>query len=597
MLEVFKKLNINNFPSVLVPSIMSLITNKPIVVAIDFGTSFSGIAFAHISDPKSVIFSAPSAEPGQVKVPTSLLRLSDGNWLFGNEAERRYYQELMKHIHQRGQAPAEKYTSLQFFKGYKLKLKDLNGSQSLDSVTVSAMNGEEQSLLTLVFLSLWFLKNHALERIRKSGIISQLENVENSIQWVVTIPAIWNDFAKSFMRKAAVIAGLIHCDDSSNLILALEPECAAIACHLGSSISSKELFNQEGRRCLVVDCGGGTIDLALCEVQSLSPFQLSVVQSPQGKEVGGEEINLSFKCLLHDLLKDTFNSESTLPLAFHNILREFERFKCRCKLYCTNEDDDSNDLEECIVNLREVLDDPQELVSLIDEFNSSFHDGEGVRLPQGPENDNGYLRLGKEIMSFLINPTLESIRQEIIQSMKTTPTCDYILLVGGFGSSDIVFNAMKKSFSDRISIFAPPIFPTPQAAILKGAVLYGFQSSSIISTRVARHTYGIKMYPDRFRKIVSVGELLPEGHEVEIWGIPVYPDQFTIEWKVLVTSKVDPIYAHEALELGKVMAYCPPGDDIRERKQKIKLKFGGTEITTEIVNMEGTTYFGKISTK
>jgi molecular chaperone DnaK (HSP70) len=569
----------------------TLMSNKPVVVAMDFGTSSSGIAFAHSRDPSSVIFSAPCAESGQIKVPTVLLRLNDGNWLFGNEAEQRYHQELMKHIHTRGLSPAEKFTSMQFFRGYKMTLKDLDGSDSFDSIMASAANGDQQPLLTLVFLSLWFLKNHALDRIRKTGLLENEDVASSAIQWVVTIPAIWNDFAKAFMRKAAVIAGLIDCEDSSDLILALEPECAAIACHLKSSSSLGGHLLREGVRFLVVDCGGGTIDLAGCEVNSLVPFQMSVIQSPQGCEGGGENVNQAFKWLLNNLLKDTFNNEATMPLAFHNIMKDFERLKCSLQL-----SSNKRDSVKCMINLREILDDPSELEGLIQDFNNSQREC-GINLPIGLENRNGYLILEREALEFLFQPTLVSIQQEITKSLKLMPSLDFILLVGGFGSSDPVFHTINEHFGAEVSIYSPPIIPTPQAAILKGAVLYGFQPSSVVLSRVAHHTYGIKMYPNRFRKIITVGDLLPVGHEVEVWGIPVYPDQFMIEWKLLVTSKVNPLYAHEALELGKVTAYCPPGEKLRDRKQRIKLKFGGTEITTEIVNTEGTSFFGKLTIK
>lgn len=46
-----------------------------------------------------------------------------------------------------------------------------------------------------------FLKNHFLDRLKgqdSSSIVG-----EDMIHWVLTVPAIWSDKAKQFMRKAA----------------------------------------------------------------------------------------------------------------------------------------------------------------------------------------------------------------------------------------------------------------------------------------------------------------------------------------------------------------------------------------------------------
>lgn len=48
--------------------------------------------------------------------------------------------------------------------------------------------------------SIKYLKDHFLKQIKKNGISIR----SNEIRWVLTVPAIWNDSAKFFMRKAAV---------------------------------------------------------------------------------------------------------------------------------------------------------------------------------------------------------------------------------------------------------------------------------------------------------------------------------------------------------------------------------------------------------
>ena len=49
----------------------------------------------------------------------------------------------------------------------------------------------------------------------------------NNIKWVVTIPAIWEEFEKNIMMEACIKAGLIKEEDDKSLFFALEPEAAS----------------------------------------------------------------------------------------------------------------------------------------------------------------------------------------------------------------------------------------------------------------------------------------------------------------------------------------------------------------------------------
>ena len=54
--------------------------------------------------------------------------------------------------------------------------------------------------------------------------------VKTKIRWVLTVPALWSEEHKFFMRRAAEDAGIIEDQNSSNLLLSLEPEGASIQC-------------------------------------------------------------------------------------------------------------------------------------------------------------------------------------------------------------------------------------------------------------------------------------------------------------------------------------------------------------------------------
>lgn len=72
------------------------------------------------------------------------------------------------------------------------------------------------------------------EYLESTHRVARTLNVPAPDRWVLTVPAIWDDEARSFMRHAAELAGLGGAspesdDRPSRLTLALEPEAAAIA--------------------------------------------------------------------------------------------------------------------------------------------------------------------------------------------------------------------------------------------------------------------------------------------------------------------------------------------------------------------------------
>lgn len=52
--------------------------------------------------------------------------------------------------------------------------------------------------------SIRYLKNHLLNHLKKKSVANLIGGEDDEyIHWVLTIPAIWNDRAKQFMREAA----------------------------------------------------------------------------------------------------------------------------------------------------------------------------------------------------------------------------------------------------------------------------------------------------------------------------------------------------------------------------------------------------------
>ena len=101
---------------------------------------------------------------------------------------------------------------------------------------VKSIDGREMPLMAVISESLKFISNRAIIKLEEQ--IGKVMN-KKKIRWVLTVPALWSEEHKLFMRKAAVEAGIIDHSSSTQLLLCLEVLILLI-------LSLKELvFNAE----------------------------------------------------------------------------------------------------------------------------------------------------------------------------------------------------------------------------------------------------------------------------------------------------------------------------------------------------------------
>ncbi|NWW20486.1 HS12B protein, partial [Falcunculus frontatus] len=187
------------------------------VVAIDFGTSYSGYCFSLASGTDQIRQVYWGNEHGlkTPKTPTCIL--------FNQKQEFKYfgYDAVMKYK----SLPSSQADSWYFFENFKMQLYDRTVTADME---LKASNGKLVPALTVFSESLRYLKEHALNTIKEASFQSVYD--EEEITWVLTVPAIWSAAAKQFMRLAAKEAGIISDMISENLIIALEPEAASLWC-------------------------------------------------------------------------------------------------------------------------------------------------------------------------------------------------------------------------------------------------------------------------------------------------------------------------------------------------------------------------------
>lgn len=246
---------------------MTSLSKPRVVVGLDFGTTYSGFAFAHISDPEKVyaFYEYPRSGGGGDRNYCKTLTGSyykqqgvGGAWQFkswGYPARTECGKDVQ--AYRKAQL---KGGSLQPFEGsyitrFKLHLATPDmGSSSAKELPPG---------LTVNVLITDYLREMGAFILRTLQSHYDPNMTTNAIQWCVTVPSIWNNAAKAVMRKCVFDAGLVDRTSPHPLIMVLEPEAASFACH-------KNLVEQKirvGDKMLVADIGGGTADIVVQEVQ------------------------------------------------------------------------------------------------------------------------------------------------------------------------------------------------------------------------------------------------------------------------------------------------------------------------------------------
>ncbi len=104
---------------------------------------------------------------------------------------------------------------------------------------------------------------------------------KSSVQWILTVPAIWSDYAKEMMKEAATAAGIRLEGTVDHLLIVTEPECASIIArqHI------KDL-DKVGTKYIMLDLGGGTADIA--SHKSIGNGKFEQIFAPDGGDWGSK---------------------------------------------------------------------------------------------------------------------------------------------------------------------------------------------------------------------------------------------------------------------------------------------------------------------
>ncbi|KAE8370946.1 hypothetical protein BDV27DRAFT_140170 [Aspergillus caelatus] len=401
-----------------------------ILVGLDFGTTFSGIAWA-LEGPVDEL-EVISAWPGggnrtTVKVPSVIS--CDGQSTHWGYQVRPFVEAFrgIKLLLDEGQE--NKYTP-------SLASKALLRKYKTDAVQVMA-----DYLKHLVEYAKSILQ-------RRFGIPAQHMN----LRFTLTVPAVWSDKAKDRTMNAAIKANIRPQD----ITLVSEPEAAALYALRSiqpNSIAKNDVF-------IVCDAGGGTVDLISYQIKTLEPLVLTEVTEGTGRICGSMLLDHRFEELLRDRMGVNY---ATLSSKSKEAALSY--WQDRVKPNYTGKLDYDYANVDYFVPLPGVTDDPTIPI------------------------EDGFFQLSSDDVEHIFEPIVRDVEELIAEQVASITRLGFaIVLVGGFGSSEYLLRRLRKA-NPTVTVLQPP---NAWSAVVSGAVYRGLEGNQV-ECRVARRHYGIEI--------------------------------------------------------------------------------------------------------
>ncbi|KAL2838888.1 hypothetical protein BJY01DRAFT_219624 [Aspergillus pseudoustus] len=436
-----------------------------LIVGIDFGTTFSGVAFAFATNNEAredIITEWPGAGTHtKQKIPTVL-----------------YYDQYQEVV---GWGPdianalaptGYPKQGVQKVEWFKLQLM-LSGNTYIDPINLPPLPpGKSEIDVAADYL---FKLRQAMRAQLQKTLGEVFTREERNIKYYLTVPAIWNDAGKAATRAAALQAGFLRDENDNRLTLISEPEAAALFCAKTGLLNLKV-----GDAILIVDCGGGTVDLIAYEVEEEQPFSVAECTAGSGDSCGSTALNRNFSNILRAKIRKMKlpDGSRTAGKVYAKCIMDFEN---RIKA------DFRNNGQKWAVDVG---------------IEADFPDA-GI--------EEGYMTFTNEeiLQCFepVVNRILELVRNQIIAIQAQNRNLQNVLVVGGFGASEYLFQQIK--------LHVPPQYQSKVvrpmdsvAAIVKGAVTAGI-TERVITHRVARRHY-----------LMATLQPFKEGYHPEQYRVP-----------------------------------------------------------------------------
>ncbi|KAJ6244632.1 hsp70 family protein [Anaeramoeba flamelloides] len=477
---------------------------------------------------------------------------------------------------------------------------------------IRSYSGEEWEFIKVLSGLFRFIYQKFVESVNIFNSKFQLD--KDKIDWVLTVPAIWEDQAKEIMRIAFHQAGLISSKDSLNLIFCYEPEVAALDFFQDQRNNLDKLNNET---LLVVDAGGGTIDITLMKatIKNNKIKEFEVLMVPKGGDFGSIYIDQEFIKFFQSFLNlndNQFNQfKNECSRGFLKLLNMWEGIKIGTQIKNLTENDDHViEIPNIVLRYLKKSFGIKDFEDLADEFNERNQNSVLSEIEWDDDEDQ-LIIAGDRIKSFFKEPIdkLKEYLNNLRQSSEILRQTDIVFFTGGLSNCDYFRKSVQKKLGKNYQYFLSPF---PDKSILIGAVYFGFDPN-IVPTRRSQFTYGISVLPlfnpqihdpnrkkkkknsnnktiercqNVFGPIIFKGDTIKVSEPITQIYTPAYEYQNSLEFKILRTNqKWDPniraIYSDSpGVKIMGSVTFNFPETILPRLKRKVEVSFHFA--TTEI---------------
>lgn len=462
-------------------------SRRRLVLAFDVGTTFSGVSYS-ILDPgqspeiKGVTrFPAHEQVSGASKIPTIIYYDRGGNAVaVGAEALREGIYEM---------AEEEGWVKAEWF---KMHIRPRNETSSHVTARIPSLP-PNKTVVQVVSDYLTYLFRCARDYIQATHANGRdlWESVEKDIHFVISHPNGWEGYQQQQLREAVVLAGFIPDSDDGHKRVSFVTEGEA-SLHFSIRNGLPTGAMQKGDGVVIVDAGGGTIDISTYSRQvgriAKEGENFEEIAAPQCHFYGSVFVSINARLHLEKVLEDSDFIED-----LDHIVRSFDK---------TTKIRFSDDKQ------------PQYV-----KFGSTRDNDEQVNIRFGQ------MKLAGSDVATFFEPSIACIVAAVKDQLKTAhKTISHVILVGGFAASDWLYNEVKtRLVSHGLNVVRPEIYVNK--AVSDGAI--SFHLDHLVKTRVSKMAYGTFRHVEydetdaEHRARRDQIELMPSGREV-------IPDAFAV---------------------------------------------------------------------
>ncbi|KAJ9522865.1 hypothetical protein QJQ45_023651 [Haematococcus lacustris] len=564
---------------------------RSLIVSLDIGTHGSGFAFATKTPSGTLTAVRPHEHWPDQPVPypktrSALLYNGRSPVAWGHTAIRKLCALCDE---------GQDISQYRLVKDFKLALHDPKRAAELQAVAP----GLTPEIVMADFLT--FMRKYVIEQLVEE-VGSDAARLDN-IHWCLTVPAMWTERNKAAMRTAALRAGLIRKAGSDALTIILEPEAAAM-----DALDKQDPPLVEGMSLMVVDAGAGTVDVTIHNCQERGgQVVLSEAICAEGALCGSlfvdKEFSAHYRAAVGTTAFDAWVAQH--PAGLQELMDEWEAVKCS---FLRNQ----NDLADSMSRLRLGADDlgssetfrvpiTLELVDLMSKEQRSS-------LKQQQHGLDSKLVLSSSVMRQLFKGPVDAVCRLAVSQLMAARSegnarpCSTVLLVGGFARNRYLQARVRAAVLG--SGLAQQVVPhdVPHAAVLDGAVKYGFHPTRIHARRSLK-AYGVRTcapwiegapgkIPDLetgiwltnsyFLRFVEKGELVLWDKEVEHTFLPLFKVQDGVVVPLYACNNNSTRFVKDGDDdmelLGRLRVDLPEDSSGDDRDIVVKFKFGKTQI-------------------